>query len=152
MGLKGKLTAQIEMKAGGDVFHGLLSETPQQLPNISPNVIQGCDLHEGKWGTVGSVYIWKFIHDGKQKVGKDILEAIDKEKRSLTFNMIEGDLLELYKVFKIDFHVETHHGIDLVTWTLDYEKLKDDVEEPLTFLGALINLSKDIESYHLKAK
>lgn len=95
---------------------------------------------------------FQLIVDGKQKVGKDILEAIDKEKRSLTFNMIEGDLLELYKVFKIDFHVETHHGIDLVTWTLDYEKLKDDVEEPLTFLGALINLSKDIESYHLKAK
>lgn len=95
---------------------------------------------------------FQLIVDGKQKVGKDILEAIDKEKRSLTFNMIEGDLLELYKVFKIDFHVETHHGIDLVTWTLDYEKLKDEVEEPLTFLGALINLSKDIESYHLKAK
>ncbi|CAI9785472.1 unnamed protein product [Fraxinus pennsylvanica] len=143
MGLKGKLTAQIEMIAGGDVFHELLSNSPHQIPSISPNTIHGCDLHEGEWGTVGSVYFWKFTHDGKQKVAKDIVEAIDKEKRSLTFNVIEGDLIELYKVFKISFHVETHDDIDLVTWILDYEKLKDDIEELLTFLGLVINPSKD---------
>ncbi|CAI9785474.1 unnamed protein product [Fraxinus pennsylvanica] len=94
-------------------------------------------------------YHFHLTVDGKQKVAKDIVEAIDKEKRSLTFNVIEGDLIELDKVFKISFHVETHDDIDLVTWILDYEKLKDDIEEPLTFLGVLINLSKDIESYHL---
>ncbi|CAI9785471.1 unnamed protein product [Fraxinus pennsylvanica] len=149
MGLKGKLTAQIEIKAGGDVFHELFSNTPHQLPNISPNIIQSCDLHEGEWGTVGSVYSWKFTHDGKQKVAKDIVEAIDKEKRSLTLTTIEGDLLELYRVFKTILQVETHDDIDLVTWILDYEKLKDDIEEPVTCLGVHINLSKDIESYHL---
>ncbi|KAL2518723.1 MLP-like protein [Abeliophyllum distichum] len=151
MGLKGKLTAQIEMKAGGDVFHELLSDTPHQIPNMSPTTIQGCDLHEGEWGTVGSVYFWKFAHDGKQKVAKEVVEAIDKEKRSITFNMIEGDVMESYKVFKIYFHVETNGDIDLVSWTLEYEKLNEEVEEPLTLLAAGIKLSKDIESHHLKA-
>ncbi|KAL2545886.1 MLP-like protein [Forsythia ovata] len=151
MGLKGKLTAQIEMKAGGDVFHELLSETPHQIPNMSPTTIQGCNLHQGEWGTAGSVYFWKYTHDGKQRVSKDVVEAIDKEKRSLTFNEIGGDLMELHKVFKISFHVETNGDIDLVSWTIEYEKLNDEVDEPLTFLGFLIKLSKDIESHHLKA-
>ncbi|KAL2545902.1 MLP-like protein [Forsythia ovata] len=88
---------------------------------------------------------------GKQKVAKDVVEAIDKEKRSVTFNVIEGDLTELYTVFKIGFHVETNGDTDLVLWTLEYEKLNDEVDEPLTLLGVLIKLSKDIESHHLKA-
>ncbi|CAA3026917.1 kirola-like [Olea europaea subsp. europaea] len=151
MGLKGKLTAQIEMKAGGDLFHELVRYEPQQIPNISPTTIQGCDLHEGDWGNVGSVYFWKYTLDGKQGVAKDVIESIDEEKKSMTFKVIEGDLMKLYKAFKVGFHVDTHGGIDLVTWTLEYEKLNDDVEEPLSMLGFCIKLAKDVEAHHLKA-
>ncbi|KAL2545996.1 MLP-like protein [Forsythia ovata] len=151
MGLKGKLTAQVEIKAGGDVFHDLFRYKPQQIPNMSPTTIQGCDLHQGEWGTVGSFYFWKYTHDGKQKVAKEVIEAIDEKKRSVTFKIVEGDLMELYKSFKGGFHVETDGDIDMVTWYLEYEKLNDDVEDPLTLLGFCIKLSKDIESHHLKA-
>ncbi|KAL2518767.1 MLP-like protein [Abeliophyllum distichum] len=151
MGLKGKLTAQIELRAGGDVFHDLFRYTPHQIPNISPTTIQACDLHEGEWGTVGSVYTWKYTNDGKPQVAKEVIESIDEEKRSVTFKLIEGDLKELLKAFKVSFHVETHGDIDLVTWTLEYEKLNNDVEDPLTLLGFCIKLGKDIESHHLKA-
>ncbi|KAL2500013.1 MLP-like protein [Abeliophyllum distichum] len=112
MGLKGKLTAQIEMRAGGDVFHELFRFTPHQIPKMSPTTIQGCDLHQGEWGTVGSVIIWNYTHDGKPKVAKEVIEAIDGKR--------------------------------------EYEKLKDDVEDPLTLLGVCIKLTKDIESHHLK--
>ncbi|KAL2518770.1 MLP-like protein [Abeliophyllum distichum] len=151
MGLKGKLTAQVEIKAGGDVFHDLFRYKPQQIANMSPTTIQGCDLHQGEWGTVGAFYFWKYTHDGKQKVAKAVIEAIDEEKRSMTFKVVEGDLMELYKSFKGGFHVETDGDIDLVTWNLEYEKLNDDVEDPLTLLGFFIKLAKDIESHHLKA-
>ncbi|KAL2518769.1 MLP-like protein [Abeliophyllum distichum] len=150
MGLKGKLTAQIEMRAGGDVFHELFRFTPHQIPKMSPTTIQGCDLHQGEWGTVGSVIIWNYTHDGKPKVAKEVIEAIDEEKRSVTFKIVEGNLMELYKAIKASFHVETTSDVDLVTWTLEYEKLKDDVEDPLTLLGVCIKLTKDIESHHLK--
>ncbi|CAI9785470.1 unnamed protein product [Fraxinus pennsylvanica] len=151
MGLKGKLTAQIEMRAGGDVFHDLFRYTPHQIPKISPTTIQGCDLHEGEWGTVGSVYFWNYTHDGKPQVAKEVIEAIDEAKRSVTFKLIEGDLLKVLKAFKVSFHVETDGDIDLITWTLEYEKLNDDVEDPITLLGFCIKLAKDIESHHLKA-
>ncbi|CAA3014385.1 kirola-like [Olea europaea subsp. europaea] len=151
MGLKGKLTSQMETKVGGDVFHELFRYKPQQLPNISPTNIQGCDLHEGEWGNVGSIYFWRYTHDGKQEVAKAVIESIDEEKRSLTFKVVEGDLMKLYRAFKGGFHVETHGGIDLVTWNLEYEKLNDDVEEPLSLLSFCIKLAKDVEAHHLKA-
>ncbi|XP_022881067.1 kirola-like [Olea europaea var. sylvestris] len=111
----------------------------------------GFDLHEGEWGTLGSVYFWKYTHDGKQEVAKEVIESIDEEKKSMTFKVVEGDQMKLYKAFKVGFHVETHGGIDLVTCTLEYEKLNDDIEEPLLVLGFVIKLAKDVEAQHLKA-
>lgn len=81
---------------------------------------------------------------------KEMVEVIDEEKKLLTLKLIDGDLSELYKTFRATFHVETNGDIDSVTWTLEYEKHNDDVEDPLTILGLLINLTRDIESHHLK--
>lgn len=61
MGLKGKLVAEIEFKAGGDVFHELLRYNPHDLSTVSPNKVQGCDLHEGEYGHVGSIITWRYI-------------------------------------------------------------------------------------------
>ncbi|XP_073147143.1 kirola-like [Henckelia pumila] len=149
MGLTGKLSAQIEYKSGGDVFHEVFKYMPHEISKMSPEIVQGCDLHEGEFGTVGSIIIWNYTHDGKEKVAKEIVESIDEEKKSVRFKVIEGDLLELYKTFSATFHVETHGEIDLVTWTLEYEKLRENVEDPLTLLGLSIKLTQHIESHHL---
>ncbi|KAL0288448.1 UNVERIFIED_CONTAM: Kirola [Sesamum calycinum] len=55
-------------------------------------------------GTVGSVIYWNYTHDGKERVAKEIIEAIDEEKKSVTFKVIEGDLMELYKTIKLTVH------------------------------------------------
>lgn len=62
MGLHGKLTAEIEYKSGGDVFHELFRFKPHHISNMSPNIVQGCELHEGEWGTVGSKIFWNYTH------------------------------------------------------------------------------------------
>lgn len=64
--------------------------------------------------------------------------------------MLEGDLMELYKSFIISVHVDTKGEDNLVTWTLDYEKLNEDVEDPNTLMDYFIQITKDIESHHLK--
>lgn len=87
--------------------------------------------------------------DGKKRVAKQVVEAIDEEKKSITFKMLEGDLMELYKNFIIKIHIETKGDIDLVTWTLDYEMPNEDVPHPITLLAFFIDLTKDIESHHI---
>ncbi|KAK6157595.1 hypothetical protein DH2020_011843 [Rehmannia glutinosa] len=111
--------------------------------------VHNCDLHEGEWGTVGSIISWNYTHDGKVRVTKEIIEAIDEEKKLVTFKVIEGDLTELYKNFKFIVHVDTSGEDNLVTWTLEYEKLNEDVPDPHTLMDYLLKVTKDIETHHL---
>ncbi|GER37345.1 polyketide cyclase/dehydrase and lipid transportsuperfamily protein [Striga asiatica] len=149
MGLKGKLISQIDIKSDGDVFHEIFRERPHHISDMSPAHIQKCDLHEGDWGKVGSVIFWNYTHDGKERVAKEIIEAIDEEKKSVTFKVIEGDLMELYKTMKIIVHVDTSGDDNLVTWTFEYEKKSEDVPDPHTLMEFALKVTKDIEAHHL---
>ncbi|EYU17813.1 hypothetical protein MIMGU_mgv1a014581mg [Erythranthe guttata] len=150
MGLPGKLIAAIEFKAGGDVFHELIRHKPDQLSTIHPGKVQGCDLHEGEFGHVGTVLSFKYTHGGKDRSSKQVITAIDEEQKLIQFKSIEGDcLLEEYKDFLITIHVETKNDIDLVTWTLEYELLNEDVEHPLSLLSFFIDMTKVIETHHI---
>lgn len=60
--LTGKLEIDVEIKASPKQFHGLISEKPHRVHQTCNDKIQGCELHEGDWGTVGSVIAWKYVH------------------------------------------------------------------------------------------
>ncbi|KAL2546170.1 MLP-like protein [Forsythia ovata] len=149
MGLRGKLVSQIGIKSDGDAFHEIFRERPNDIAGISPGIVHGVDLHGGKWGTVGSVIYWKFTHDGKERVSKEIIEAIDKEKKSVTFKVIEGDLMELYKSFKFIVNVDANGNDNLVTWTFEYEKKNENVPDPNTLMDSCLVITKHIENHHL---
>ncbi|EYU31821.1 hypothetical protein ABFS82_12G066800 [Erythranthe guttata] len=151
MGLTGKLVSETSIKSDGDVFHEIFRHRPHHISDMSPDHIQGVDLHDGEWGTVGSQIFWKYTHEGKKEVAKNIIEAIDEEKKSVTFKVTEGDMMELYKAFKLTVHVDTTGEDNVVTWTLEYEKLNEDVSEPHTLMDLCVNMTKDIESHHLSA-
>ncbi|XP_042034486.1 kirola-like [Salvia splendens] len=145
----GKLVDKINIKSDGDVFHELFREKPHQISGICPDKIQTCDLHEGEWGKVGSIIVWNYFHDGKERVAKEIIEAIDEANKSVTFKVIEGDLMEHYKEIKLTVHVDTKGEDNLVTWTIEYEKVKDDVADPHTLMEFCLHVTKDIETHHL---
>lgn len=148
--LSGKMVDQVNIKSDGDVFHEIFRYRPHHISDMSPSNIKNVDLHDGEWGTVGSVICWNYVHDGKESVAKEIIEAIDEEKKSVTFKVIEGDLLELYKNFSLSVHVDTKGEDNLVTWTFYYEKIKEDAPEPTTLMEFCLNVTKDIETHHLK--
>ena len=153
MGLHGKLVAAIEFKAGGDVFHEMFKQNPNEFSKACPGKVHACDLIEGEFGQVGSIICWTYTHDGKVQKGKEVIEAIDEEKKLIRFKLVEGDLLQLYKDFTVTSHVETKgEDIDLVTWTFEYEMLNEDVGHPLDLLSYFIDLTKDMESHHLAPK
>ncbi|KAA8529040.1 hypothetical protein F0562_033472 [Nyssa sinensis] len=151
MGLTGKLVRQTEIRSDGNVFHEIFKSRPHHISKMSPDNIQGVDLHEGDWGTVGSVILWNYTHDGKEKIAKERIEAIDEENKSVTFKVIEGDLKELYMTFIITVHVDTKGENNIVTWTFEYEKLNEDVPDPNTLMDFVIHVTKDIETHHFQA-
>lgn len=80
-----------------------------------------------------------------------MIQSIEEEKKLIQFKMLEGDLMELYKSFVATFHVENEGEIDLVTLTMEYEMVKEDVEHPISLLSYFIELAKDIETHIAKS-
>ncbi|CAL8995159.1 unnamed protein product [Prunus brigantina] len=150
----GKVETDVEIKAPATKFHEMLTHRPHHISNVSPNNVQGCDLHEGEWGTVGSVVYWNYFHDGKAKVAKELIEAIDAEKNLITFKVIEGDLLEHYKSFKITIQAtpKAHGQGSIVHCTMEYEKHHGDIEDPHTLLQFVVDVSKDLDAHLTSAQ
>ena len=57
-----KVEADVEIKASPSKFHHMFKHKPHHISNVSADKIQGCELHEGDWGTVGSVVFWNYFH------------------------------------------------------------------------------------------
>ncbi|KAK2988871.1 hypothetical protein RJ640_018309 [Escallonia rubra] len=91
----------------------------------------------------------KTCKNGKAKVAKDVIDKVDEKNKIVIFRVIEGDILELYKSFVLTLHVDTKGANNLVTWTFEYEKRSEDVEDPNTLMDFVINVTKDIETHHL---
>ncbi|XP_004297383.1 PREDICTED: MLP-like protein 31 [Fragaria vesca subsp. vesca] len=142
-----KLETDVEIKASPVQFHEYFTRRPHHISNVSSDKIQGCDLHEGDWGNVGSVIYWNYVHDGKPRVCKELIEAIDDETNSITLKIIEGDLLEHYKSFKATIQASPKGEGSSVHWTFEYEKLHDEVSDPHTLLQLVAELSKDIDNH-----
>ncbi|XP_048428873.1 MLP-like protein 28 [Pyrus x bretschneideri] len=127
----GKVETDVESKASGAKFHEMFTHKPHHISNASNRNIRGCDLHE----------------DEKVKVAKELVEAIDAENNLITFKVIEGDLLEHYKSFKVTIHATPKGEGCNVHWTMEYEKHHDDIEGPHTLLQFAVEVSKDIDAH-----
>ncbi|XP_051136516.1 kirola-like [Andrographis paniculata] len=148
MGLKGKLVAEKEIRCHGDIFHELFRNKPHEISDIAPDHIHSCDVHEGEFGTVGSVLFWEYTHDGKKESMKVVIQEIDEEKKLVKFKVDEGDILGKYKEFTSCIHVDTNGDDHVVTWTVQYEKVSEDVADPISYLELAINITNDIEAHH----
>ncbi|OMO99740.1 hypothetical protein COLO4_13116 [Corchorus olitorius] len=151
-GLTGKLETDVEIKASAKDFHDMFMNKPHHVSNTCNDKVHGCDLHAGEWGKVGSIISWNYTHDGVKKVEKEVIEAVDEEKNSITFRVIEGDLMKEYKKFVI--HVQAtpkSNGSGCIAhWIVEYEKLHGGVAHPETFMQFLVDVSKDVDTHLCK--
>ncbi|XP_030529105.1 MLP-like protein 28 [Rhodamnia argentea] len=146
MTVHGKVETDVEIKAPADKFHQVISCRPHHISNMSPGTVRGVDLHDGDWGKAGSIICWSYTHDGETKVAKEVIEAIDNEKNLTRFRVIEGDLMKLYKNFVFVVQATPKEGGgSIIRWTLEFEKLSEEVTEPYSLLQLCTHLSKDID-------
>ncbi|WMV09390.1 hypothetical protein MTR67_002775 [Solanum verrucosum] len=78
---------------------------------------------------------------------KHLVEDVDPHKKSITWKLIEGDLLESYNYF----NAITSCDYQWTTWTIEYEKKTEDTPEPLIHLGFILDLTKNVDA-HLHEK
>lgn len=85
--------------------------------------------------------------DGKAKSTKEIVEEVDEEKNSITFTVIEGELLQEYKSFKFKLQCIPKEKGSVVHLCLEYEKLHDDISDPHSMLMLCGKVFKDVDAH-----
>ncbi|OMO99720.1 hypothetical protein COLO4_13129 [Corchorus olitorius] len=128
-GLTGKLETDVEIKASAKDFHDMFFKKPHHVSNTCNDKIHACELHEGEFGKVA-----------------------DEAKNSITFRVIEGDLMKEYKNFVIHIQAtpKSHGSGCIVHWIMEYEKLHEGVAHPETLLQFAVDVSKDIDAHLCK--
>ncbi|KAE8730091.1 MLP-like protein 28 [Hibiscus syriacus] len=152
--LIGKLEADIEIKASPEQFHDMLANKLHHVPHTAKDKVRQCDLHEGEWGKVGTVFNFHYVHDGKDKVAKEVVEVVDPDKNLVRFRVIEGDLMEEYKSFLLTLQAfpKSEGSGSIVHWIFDYEKLHEGIGHPETLLQLGLDISKDIDAHLTQQK
>ncbi|OWM67823.1 MLP-like protein 34 [Punica granatum] len=152
MALTGKLEEEVEIVATADVFYNLFKTQIHQLPNICSDVVQKVELHEGDWTSSGAVRQWNYTLDGKALTTKEKVE-LDDASRAVTFNLLEGDVFTEFKSIKANVQATPKAlGIgSVVKWTIEYEKLSEDIAEPSNYLTAAVKMTQDIGAHLVSA-
>ncbi|XP_015936925.1 MLP-like protein 43 [Arachis duranensis] len=155
MALTGKLSSEIGIRAPAAKFFHLLTKQLDHVQNVCERVHE-TKLHEGDdWHSVGgSVKHWTYVIDGKVTTCKETVESIDEQNLSASYKLFDGDVSKHYKVFKLSFQVSDKEKINegaTVKWTIEYEKINDDVEAPYGYMEYFDKCTKDIGSHLVKA-
>nr|XP_023898867.1 MLP-like protein 31 [Quercus suber]POE52685.1 mlp-like protein 31 [Quercus suber] len=147
MALKYKLETDIEIKAPADKFYNIFRSQMHLIPNVSSDKIQGVQVHEGDWETMGSVKHWNYTLDGNALSLKETVEAIDVENKSITYNTVDGEVMKHYKSLKCGVQVSAKDEGSLVKWIIEYEKLNEKIPAPDAYLDLAAKVTKDVEAH-----
>ncbi|XP_065859609.1 major allergen Pru ar 1-like [Euphorbia lathyris] len=136
------------------IFKAVVLDFPQLLPKVLPQVIKSIDIIEGDGG-VGSLRQINFGGEGGSSMYvKERIEAIDEEKLTHSYTVIEGDVL-MGKFEKITNGIKfdaTPDGGSMIKsyssyYTLGDHQIKD--EEIQGGKDKSIGLFKALEAYLL---
>ncbi|XP_026383745.1 major latex protein 146-like [Papaver somniferum] len=141
-----KLGFEAEIKCSADKYFGMFSNNVTQLPKFVPSTFKSVEITEGDGTSIGSTRLWKYAI----VISKDRLTTFNKEKRSLVYEITQGGIMNYYKVFNVKIDVvpkqhATGNG-SLVKWSLEFEKVNDDIPDPTAYIDAIQLVTNELSS------
>ncbi|KAI3433154.1 Bet_v_1 domain-containing protein [Psidium guajava] len=148
--LRGKLEAEVELKAPADKFFKVWRSETHKLSTITSKNIQGVKVHEGDWDQHGAIKIWNYTVDGKSEVFKEKVE-FDDDNMSFTLHGTEGHVFDAWKVFKPACKLVPKEQGSVAKLSIEYEKYKASDPKPDKYMAFFIDMTKDIDAHVLSA-
>ncbi|GLT99807.1 hypothetical protein SLE2022_172220 [Rubroshorea leprosula] len=157
--LQGKLKYDVEYKAPVDKIHEFWSRGISDLPKISPNIIQNIQLVEVSWGNEGCIHKWTYnlvmqhhflmSEEVNYKKTKYISVSIGLREEIYKLQSHWRHILDYYRSFKfiLDQVTPKGNGGSFASWTLEYEKLSENVPDPISLRDESVNLNKAVSAY-----
>ncbi|AET02676.1 putative START-like domain-containing protein [Medicago truncatula] len=153
MVLSGKLSTEVGIKTPADKFYNLFITELHEVQNLCERV-HHTKLHEGEdWHHTDSVKHWTYVIDGKVHTCHESLEEVDEQNKKIIFKLFGGDIDEHYKVFKLILEViDKGDGTAASKWTVEYEKINEDIDPPNGYMEYFGKCARDIDNHLAKAK
>lgn len=83
---------------------------------------------------------------------KETVEEVDDQNKTIKFNCLEGEVLKEFKSFKAIVQVTPKAGEgSLVKWTIEFEKVNEDIPSPDAYLELAQKMTKDIDDHLVEA-
>ncbi|XP_020962897.1 MLP-like protein 43 isoform X6 [Arachis ipaensis] len=152
MAISGNISVEVVIQVPASKLFHILAKEFHNIQNICERV-HGANLHEGDdWHCTDSVKHWTSVVDGKVITFKERIEAIDEEKKLIKYSIFDGDIGQNYKLFKDNVQVtETNNESASVKWTIEYEKINEDVKSPYGYLEFLEKSTIEVGDHLHKA-
>ncbi|KAK1554301.1 hypothetical protein Q3G72_010437 [Acer saccharum] len=152
MAVTGKLEVDVEVKSPADKFWGSIRDSTSLFPRAFPHDYKSIQVLEGDGKASGSVRLFTYA-EGSPIVKKSTekIEHVDDVNMKVSYSVIDGDLLEYYKVFKGFIAVIPKGDGSLVKWSCEFEKTSHEIPDPDAIKEFVVKNFKEVDDYILQA-
>ncbi|KAL7091616.1 hypothetical protein ACP275_12G116700 [Erythranthe tilingii] len=150
--MSSKVEVEVEVKSSAEKVWESIRESTTVFPKALPNQYNSVEVLEGDGKSVGSVRLMKYPPNaGSTEItsSKEKIEAVDEEKRSLSYIVIDGDVLKYYKNFKASLGVNAKGDGSVVKWCCEFDKADEQVPDPDIIKDFAIKSFQDLDAYIL---
>ncbi|XP_058763177.1 MLP-like protein 28 [Vicia villosa] len=153
MVLFGKLITELGIKTPANKFFKQFASELHEVQNVCEKV-HHTKLHEGEdWHHTDTVKHWTLIIDGEILTCHESIEEVDEQNKKMIWKIFGGDIEKHYKAFKIILEVtDKVDGTAVTKWTVEYEKINEEVHPPNGWMEYLSKCTRDIDVHISKAR
>jgi len=90
--------------------------------------------------------------EGKVTTCLESIESVDEANKTITYKLFDGGIDQQFKVFKFIFQaIDKNSGGAIIKWTIEYERVSEEVDPPYGYVEYLHTFTRDIDAHLLKA-
>ncbi|XP_027360707.1 MLP-like protein 423 [Abrus precatorius] len=148
MATRGRLEVDIELKSNPDKYWKTLRDSTTIFPKAFSHDYKSIEILEGDGKCPGSVRRITYAEGSPLvKVSIEKIEAADDTKMTVTYSVIEGDLLKYYKKFKGHITVTPNGDGCEVKWAAEYEKANLEIPDPTVIKDFAVKNFLEVDEY-----
>ncbi|EES10962.1 hypothetical protein BDA96_06G123000 [Sorghum bicolor] len=153
-----KVELVVEVKSPADKLWAALRDSTELFPKIFPEQYKSIETVEGDGKSAGTVRLLKYTEAVPMLTfAKEKLEVADDENKVVSYSVVDGELVDFYKNFKITLKVAKAAAAEgegeagaVVNWSMEFDKANDQVPDPDVIKETATKTFHDLDDYLLK--
>lgn len=146
------VTVELDLRVPAHKFWEAIQDSATVFPKIMPSQFKSIEMIEGDGKSIGSTRHIKYGEGMKMLThATERIDAVDETNMTVTYTVIEGEIMSIYKVFRPTLKVIP--GADAnsctVSWSVEFEPAGNEIAPAEPIKEAATSMFKTVEGYLL---